>query len=198
MAQRKRAQRRAPGRTYRKGTPQRRDGYRPTSSPHRATPEAHAHLDAPPQHGSDAAGTAPARAHRPPDPAQGKEGTPTRGEGATPTRWAAENTAGQPTTTPPPPRDDPCDRKGNHTGNGTGTGGDEDTAATPRTGDGKEAEGQDRRGPNAPEEATTPHPTEPDTPLGAMTPRGHVTKPQAPSEVNPADADLKNGPPGSP
>ena len=36
-----------------------------------------------------------------------------------------------------------------------------DTDAGPRTGDGKKAEGQDRRGPNAPEEATAHQHTEP-------------------------------------
>ena len=64
---------------------------------------------------------------------------------------------------------------------------EQDTAATPRTGDGKEAEGHDRRGVNRPVEATTPQPTEPDTPLGARNPRGHGTKAQAPREDLPAD-----------
>ena len=38
VAQRERAQRRAPGRTHRKGTPQRMGQHRPTPSQHRATP----------------------------------------------------------------------------------------------------------------------------------------------------------------
>ena len=69
-----------------------------------------------------------------------------------------------------------------------------ETAATPGTGDGKEAEGQDWEGTNKPEEATTPHPTEPDTLLGARTPRGQGTKAQAPREGNPADTHLTQRP----
>ena len=38
VAQSERAQRRAPGRTHRKGTPQRKDHHRPTPSRHRPTP----------------------------------------------------------------------------------------------------------------------------------------------------------------
>ena len=60
-------------------------------------------------------------AHGPPDPAQGKEGTPTRGGGATPTEGGAEPTAAEPTTKPSPPSHDPGCSKGHHTGNGTGT-----------------------------------------------------------------------------
>ena len=67
---------------------------------------------------------------------------------------------------------------------------EQDTAATPRTGDGKEAEGQDRRGPNTPEEATTPRPTEPDEPLGARNPRGHGTKTRTFREGNPVGTYL--------
>ena len=50
---------------------------------------------------------------------------------------------------------------------------EEDTAATPMTGDGKGAEAQDRREPDSPEEPTPPRP------------RGHRTKGQAPREGNP-------------
>ena len=60
----------------------------------------------------------------------------------------------------------------------------------PRMGDGKEAEGEDRRGPYTPEDAMTPLPTESDAPLGARTPRGHRTKAQAPGEGDPAEAHL--------
>ena len=70
----------------------------------------------------DAVRTAPAHAHQPPEPAQGREGTPTRGEGATPTEGAAENTAAQPTTTPSPPGDNPSLSKGHHTGTRRGRG----------------------------------------------------------------------------
>ena len=51
--------------------------------------EAHTSQNTPPQHEPDAARTALAHAHRPTDPAQGREGTPTGGEGATPTEGAA-------------------------------------------------------------------------------------------------------------
>ena len=72
--------------------------------PWRSTPRTHA---------------AEARIERPPETTQGKEGTPTRGEGATTTREAAENTAPQPTTTPAPPDDDPGHSKGHLTGTGS-------------------------------------------------------------------------------
>ena len=65
---------------------------------------------------------------------------------------------------------------------------EEDTTATPRAGNAKEAEGQDRKVPNAPEDAATLHPTEPDTPLGTIIPRRQGTKPHALREGNPADA----------
>ena len=121
MAQREMAQRRALRRTHRKGTPQWNDQHRPTPSRHRATPEAHARQDAPPNDGPDATGTAPAHAHQPLNPAQGKEGTPTREEGATATKGAPGKIAAQPTTTPSPPGNDPSRSKGHHTGKGTGT-----------------------------------------------------------------------------
>ena len=83
-------------------------------------PEAHTRQDAPPRYGPDAARTAAAQAHRPPDPPQPRAGTFTRGEGPTPTKGAAYNTAAQPATTPSPPGDDPGRSKGHHTGNDTG------------------------------------------------------------------------------
>ena len=49
MAQRERAQRRAPARTHRKGRPQRKDQHRPTPSRHRATPEG----ASPPRHAAE-------------------------------------------------------------------------------------------------------------------------------------------------
>ena len=87
------------------------------------TPEVHASQDVPPKHGPDAAPTAPAHAHRRPDPAQGKEGTPTRGEGAIPTEGAAENTA----STPSPPGNDPSRSEHHHTGTRRGRGHGRDT-----------------------------------------------------------------------
>ena len=85
-------------------------------------PETHACQHTPPKQGPDTVRTAPAHAHRLPDPAQEKEGIPTRGEGATFTEGAAENTAAQPTTTPSPPGGDPGHRKGHHTGARRGRG----------------------------------------------------------------------------
>ena len=100
--------------------------------------QARACQDAPPQHGPDAARAAPARFHRPPGPAQGTGGTPTRGEEATPTGRAAENAATQPTTTPSPPGDDPGHNKAHHTSNGTGTSGG--------TGHGRDTQDERRQG----------------------------------------------------
>ena len=51
-------------------------------------------------------------------------------------------------------------------------------------------EGEDGRGPNTPEGTTTPHSTEPGTPVGARTPRGHGTKAQATREGNSTDTGL--------
>ena len=121
VAQRERAQRRAPGGTHKKGTPQRKDQHGPPPADTARPPEAHARQDAAPKRGPDAARTAPAHAHQPPDRAQGKEERTTRAEGATPIGGAARNTAVQTAATPSPPGDDPSCRKGHHTGNGTGT-----------------------------------------------------------------------------
>ena len=145
-------------------------------------PEAHARQDAPPSHGPDAAQTAPARAHRPADPAQGKEGTPIREKCLHPPR----EPPGTPSRSPPPQphrqATTPATARVTTQATARAPEEEEDTAATPRTGDSTEAEGQDRRGPNTAEEATTPRATEPNTPLLARTPRGHGTKAQAPRE----------------
>ena len=81
--------------------------------------------------------------------------------------------------------------KGHHAGNGTGTRGGRGHGRGTHDGGRHEGRGTGpKRTPNAPEEATTPHPTEPGTPLGARTPRGHGTKTQAPREGNPTDTHL--------
>ena len=116
VAPRKRTQRRAPGRTSRNSMPQLRDQHRPTPSVHRATPRGARPQHTPPKHESEAVQTTPAHAQRPPETTQGKEGTPTRGEGATPTEEDADNTTPQPTTTPSLPGDDPGHSKGLLTG----------------------------------------------------------------------------------
>ena len=86
------------------------------------TPEAHARQHTPPKHRPDAVRTAASHANRPPEATQGKEGTPTRREGAPPTEGAAKNTPAQPTTTPSPPGNDPGQSKGHHTGTRRGRG----------------------------------------------------------------------------
>ena len=122
MAKRKRTQRQATGPTGRTGMPQRRDQHRPTPSGHPATPGGARPQHTPPKHESDAVRTTLAHAHQPPEATQGEEGTPTRGEGPTPTEEIPENTAAQPTTTPSPPGDDPGHSKGHLTGTGRGRG----------------------------------------------------------------------------
>ena len=77
-----------------------RDKHSPTPRGHRATLGGARPQHTPPNRESDAVRTTLAHAHRPPKTTQGKEGTPTRGEGATATEGVAENTAAQPTTTP--------------------------------------------------------------------------------------------------
>ena len=59
----------------------------------------------------------PAHTHQAPETTRGMEGTPTRGERATPTEEAAGSTAARHTTTPSPPGDDP----GRHNSHLTGT-----------------------------------------------------------------------------
>ena len=122
MAQRERAQPRAPRRTHRKGTTTERPAPPQPQADTARPQEAHARQDTPPKHGPDAARTAPAHANRQTDPAQGKGGTPTRGKGATPTEGAADNTAAQPTTTCSPPGHDPGHSKGHHTATRRGKG----------------------------------------------------------------------------
>ena len=70
----------------------------------------------PPNQASDAVRITPAHTHQPPETTRGMEGTPTRGERATPTEEAAGNTAARRTDTPSPPGDDPGRRKGHLTG----------------------------------------------------------------------------------
>ena len=119
-AQRKKTQRRAPGPTRRKGMPRRRDQHHPTPTGHRRTPGGAHPQHTRPKHESDAVWTTPAHDHQPPETTQGKEGTPARGEGATPTEEAAKITAAQPTTTPSQPGDDPGHSQGHLTGTGRG------------------------------------------------------------------------------
>ena len=122
MAQRKKTQRQTPVRTRRNGVPQQRDQQRPSPSGHGAAPGGARPELTPPKHKSDAVQTTLAHAHPPPETAQRKEGTPTRGEGAAPTEEDAENTTAQPTTTPSPPGDDASHSKGHLTGTESGRG----------------------------------------------------------------------------
>ena len=119
-ARRTRAPPQTPRPTPRKGIPRR--GGPAAPHPHRTphdsrgrTPE-----DAPPKQASDAVRITPAHTHQPPETTRGMEGTPTRGERATPTEEAAENAAARRTTTPSPPGDDPGRHKGHLTGTGRG------------------------------------------------------------------------------
>ena len=75
---------------------------------------------APPKQASDARGITPAHTHQPSETTRGMEGTPTRGERATPTEEAAGNAAAWRTTTPSPPGDDPSRHKAHLTGTGRG------------------------------------------------------------------------------
>ena len=75
---------------------------------------------APPKQASDTVRITPAHTHQPPETTRGMEGTPTRGERATPTEEAAGNAAARRTTTPSPPGDDPGRHKGHLTGTGRG------------------------------------------------------------------------------
>ena len=74
----------------------------------------------PPKQASDAVRITPAHTHQPPETTRGMEGTPTRGERATPTEEAAGKAAARRTTTPSPPGDDPSRHKGHLTGTGRG------------------------------------------------------------------------------
>ena len=75
---------------------------------------------APSKQASDAMRITPAHTHRPPETTRRMEGTPTRGERATPTEEAAGNAAARRTTTPSPPGDDPGRHKGHLTSTGRG------------------------------------------------------------------------------
>ena len=86
-----------------------------------ATPRPHqTPQHTPPKQTSDAIRITPAHAHRPPETTRRTEGTPTRGERATPTEEAAGNAAARRTITPSPPGDDPDHHKGHLTGTGRG------------------------------------------------------------------------------
>ena len=73
----------------------------------------------PPKQTSDAMRITPAHAQRPPETTRRMEGTPTRGERATPTEEAAGNADARRTTTPSP-GDDPGHHKGHLTDTGRG------------------------------------------------------------------------------
>ena len=92
----------------------------PTPSGRRTTPGDARPQHTPPKRESDAIRVTPAHADQPQDTTQGREGTPTRGEQATPTEEPTWNTAAQPTTTPSPPGDDRGHHKGHLTGAGRG------------------------------------------------------------------------------
>ena len=89
----------------------------PHRTPHNSLGRTPQHT--PPKQASDAVRITPAHTHEPPETTWGREGTPTRGERATPTEEAAGNAATRRTTTPSTPGDDP----GRHKGHLTGTGG---------------------------------------------------------------------------
>ena len=74
----------------------------------------------PPKQASDAVRITSAHTHQPPETTPGMEGTPTRGERATPTEEAAGNAAARRTTTPSPPGDNPGRHKGHLSGTGRG------------------------------------------------------------------------------
>ena len=119
-ARRKRAPRQTPRPTPRKGIP-RRGGPAPPH-PHRTPHDSRGRTPqhAPPKQELDAVRITPAHSHQPPETTRGMEGTPTRGEWATPTEEAAENAAARRTTTPSPPGNDPGRHKGHPTGTGRG------------------------------------------------------------------------------
>ena len=119
-AQRKSAPRQAPQPTPRKGIPRLRDQRRPTPSERRTTPGDSHPQHAPQKQESDAVRITPAHTNEPPVTTRGMEGTPTRGERATPTDEAAGNTAARRTATPTPPGNDPGCHKGHLTGTGRG------------------------------------------------------------------------------
>ena len=119
-AQRKRAPGQTPRPTPRKSIPRRGDQRSLTPNERRTTPGGATPQHAPPKQASDAVRITTAHSHQPPETTRGMEGTPTRGERATPTEEAAGNAAARCTTTPSAPGDDPVRHKGHHTGTGRG------------------------------------------------------------------------------
>ena len=91
-------------------------------NPHRTPHDSRGRIPqhAPPKQASDAVRSTPAHTHQPPETTRGMEGTPTRGEQATPTEEAAGNAAARRTTTPSPPGNDPVRHKGHLRGTGRG------------------------------------------------------------------------------
>ena len=85
-----------------------------------APPPPNAPRHTPLKQASDAVRITPAHTNQPPETTRGMEGTPTRGERATPTEEAAGNAVARRTTKPSPPGDDPGCHKGNLTGTGGG------------------------------------------------------------------------------
>ena len=90
----------------------------PHQTPHDS--QGHSPQHTPPKQASDAVRITPAHTHQPPETTRGMEGTPTRGERATPTEEAAGNAASRRTTTPSPPGYDPGRHKGHLTSSGRG------------------------------------------------------------------------------
>ena len=130
---------------------------RPTPTGRPAPPHPHqTPQHTPPKQTSDAMRITPAHAHRPPETTRRTEGTPTRGERATPTEEAAGNTAARHTTMPSPPADDPDHHEGQLTGTGRGR---------------KHGRGTHDYGPTPPEDTGPRH-----RPPGRATPRT-VTRP---------------------
>ena len=115
-----RAPRQTPRPTPRNGIPRQGDQRRPTPTrtPHDSRGRTPQHT--PPKQASDAVRITLAHTHQPPETTRGMEGTPTRGERATPTEEATGNAAARRTTTPSPPGDDPGRHKGHLTGTGRG------------------------------------------------------------------------------
>ena len=100
-----------PGRAYHDRRTSAAHPHRTPHDPRGRTPQ-----HAQPKQASDAVRITPAHTHQPPETIRGMEGTPTRGERATPTEKAAGNAAAWRTTTPSPPGDHPSHHKGQLTG----------------------------------------------------------------------------------
>ena len=119
-ARRKRAPRQTPRPTPRKGI--RQQGGPAPPHPHQTPGDSRGRTPqhTPPKQASDAVRITPAHTHQPPETTRGMEGTPTRGERATPTDEAAGNAAARRTIMPSPQGDDPGRHKGQLTGTGRG------------------------------------------------------------------------------